>query len=116
MLEVKVRLPRDVAEALDYAREKLNWSHANILVRTCRRDWESPEMAPIDDFCTTDNKALVIAEALVNGYEIEETPEDKVREYYKDQIRYYNDHRDSTGQAILKILNILNIKIEGVNA
>lgn len=52
--------------------------------------------------------------ALVNGYEVEETPEDKVRYYYMKQSRI-GDLIDSTDYAIRHVLDLLGIKIEGIN-
>jgi hypothetical protein len=115
----KVKLPKEVAEAIDYAREGMNWSHANILVRSVRGDWESSEMQPLRDFCRTDNFYLILAQALVNGYEVEQTPEDKVREYYEslksEEGKDWTASNYQKACATVDILNLLNIKIKGVN-
>lgn len=58
---------------------------------------------------------------LIVGYEVEETPEDKVREYYKKNANreapdtYSTAHKLGTRDGILGTLSLLNIKIEGVN-
>jgi hypothetical protein len=45
---------------------------------------------------------------LLHGYEVEETPEDKVREYYY--------HQNGPAQNVIETtLDMLNIKIEGIN-
>ncbi|CAM4100932.1 DUF1642 domain-containing protein [Paenibacillus alkaliterrae] len=69
----KVKLPREVARALNYARNRLGWTDGNILVRTIRGDWESAEMQPLNEFVQSDDDRILIAAALVNGYEVEET-------------------------------------------
>ncbi len=59
-----------------------------------------------------------LMKALVNGYEVEKTPEEKVREYYLDSTdsevysRAFTFHYDD---AIRTTLDLLGIKIEGVN-
>jgi hypothetical protein len=58
----------------------------------------------------------ILIEALVNGYEVEETPEDKVRELYEylgqESIHYASKDIQNKIQIML---NLLNIKIVGVN-
>ncbi len=68
-----------------------------------------------------------LAEILINGYEVEKSPEDKVREYYEkcrlnyieaDDKRLFSQAEYLNGQStgISLTLEILGIKIEGVNA
>ncbi|WKT37422.1 hypothetical protein [Bacillus amyloliquefaciens] len=67
---------------------------------------------------------LTLAAALVNGYEAEATPEEKVREYYEKLWADYCDSDDglneiaceSARHAVKETLNLLGIKVEGVNA
>jgi hypothetical protein len=65
-----------------------------------------------------------LMEALICGYEVEKTPEENVREYWKGVMtrwsldnndpmeRYYEGSHD----AIITVLGILGIKIPGVNS
>lgn len=62
----------------------------------------------------TDNLPLY-AKVIVNGYTVEETPEDKVREYYESN-RGQGEYGGITTEAIRETLNLLGIKIKGVNA
>jgi hypothetical protein len=65
-------------------------------------------------------------QALVNGWEVEQTPEDKLREVYTKQTPnhseghpgYYRELENckSFQEGITFALNTLNIKISGVNA
>ncbi|MED0870398.1 hypothetical protein P4T23_15465 [Bacillus spizizenii] len=66
---------------------------------------------------------MTLAAALVNGYEIEKTPEEKVREFYDgfkgDPQKYPAEthSRCKTSQRVIKCtLNLLGIEIKGVNA
>jgi hypothetical protein len=57
--------------------------------------------------------------ALYVGYEVEQTPEEKVREYF-NRVRPFEHHcemqpGDFKVMAIKHTLNLLGIKIEGVN-
>jgi len=57
---------------------------------------------------------MTIAAALINGYEVEKTPEEKVREYYES----YGGSPSAMErkEAVQDTLDLLGIKIEGVNA
>ncbi|QYG88290.1 hypothetical protein [Bacillus atrophaeus] len=61
---------------------------------------------------------LTLAAALVNGYEIEKTPEEKVREYFEKLWTCCcgTDEIEIAEETIINTLNLLGIKIEGVNA
>ncbi|MCY9372652.1 hypothetical protein [Bacillus haynesii] len=74
--------------------------------------------------CLNELDFMTLAAALINGYEVEKTPEEKVREYYEelcdefdcaywssDEIKYL-----CKKQAVRETLDKLGIKIEGVNA
>lgn len=106
----KVKLPKEVAEAIRVVRGayKSNCEFDLEFLKRESFDW----MQPIIEYTqeSRDNMANYFA-ALVNGYEVEQTPEDKVREYYN------NIKQNQELQAVaLRLLDILNIKIEGVNA
>ncbi|WP_332606816.1 hypothetical protein [Bacillus spizizenii] len=73
--------------------------------------------------CLNDLDIMTLAAALVNGYEIEKTPEEKVREFYDgfkgDPQKYPAEthSRCKTSQRVIKCtLNLLGIEIKGVNA
>ncbi|NME91527.1 hypothetical protein [Bacillus velezensis] len=67
---------------------------------------------------------LTLAAALVNGYEVEATPEDRVREYFAElqekqrtaQSRGVTFSLECERDGVINTLNLLGIKIEGVNA
>lgn len=80
---------------------------------------DTPEFQPIASM-----DLMTLAAALVNGYEVEKTPEEKLREYYESLWSDYCDSDDpfievaceSARAAVKETLNLLGIKIEGVNA
>ncbi|MFC8958253.1 hypothetical protein ACFTXL_01020 [Bacillus subtilis] len=82
----------------------------------------------IEEFsCLNDLDIMTLAAALVNGYEVEKTPEEKLREYFEETKRT-RDERHLAGDiegkrfhggalvGICNTLERLGIKIEGVNA
>ncbi|MGG4028702.1 hypothetical protein ABEV77_04140 [Bacillus subtilis] len=78
----------------------------------------------IEEFsCLNELDIMTLAAALVNGYEVEKTPEEKLREYYESLWSDYCDSDDpfievaceSARAAVKETLNLLGIKIEGVN-
>lgn len=79
---------------------------------------DTPEFQPIASM-----DLMTLAAALVNGYEVKKTPEEKVREYYESLWSDNCDSDDpfievaceSARAAVKETLNLLGIKIEGVN-
>lgn len=59
---------------------------------------------------------LEMAEILINGYELKETPEERLVDFLNFKIR--DDFREfdkGIKLGVLKTLDILNIKIKGIN-
>lgn len=98
----KVKLPRKIAERLDdIIGNPFNDSFYSQLM-------EYKNKYPSD---ITQNSWDKVIEAIVNGYVVEETPEEKIWDFYhtKASCDMHPHH------AIQHVLNILNIKIDGVN-
>lgn len=114
----KVILPRDVAKAIEaiigrggedkdiiaYAMDRYTVKDASVIFHYAQENFHD------------------IMSALVNGYTVEQTPEEKVREYYDEQERladeaaYDGDYNAGQAYAIEHTLNLLGITIEGINA
>lgn len=118
----KVKLPKEVAEAIETLRNPENGFSDYAIIGMLYSHTHHKELDSIQilnshmgqDKMHPDN----LITALVNGYEVEETPEDKVRAWYE----LFNQSENKTVfnalevQGIIeKTLNLLNIKIEGVN-
>jgi Protein of unknown function (DUF1642) len=121
----RVILPREVAEAIEKIREKGGRNYA-IIRAAIKLSEASTEEKVISDWVAEnfqDNlDALIIA--LVNGYEIEKSPEDKVREYYEEMREVFKSTIDGSYDeeylrgimhGVVKTLNLLGIKVPGVN-
>ncbi|MEK4970740.1 hypothetical protein MKX29_24350 [Cytobacillus sp. FSL R7-0696] len=119
----KPKLTAEQAKALEALRNV--WSSGGkflggrqIIKEKLDGGWTVPDFAPANSIDDDDFIA-----ALYIGYEIEQSPEEKLREYYVCQEQSYHD---SVGTeriehlakvvAIRNTLAILGIQIEGINA
>lgn len=125
-----ITLPKDVADAIDRLKgEEFNWTvelmdSANFInvdgyVAVSSGEPSYPIAAYIaEDY---DNNLPRYMTGLVNGYEVEQAPEEAVREYYLamescikssgSDVGFYEGSAD----AIVLTLNLLGVKIPGVN-
>ena len=118
----KITVPPSVATAIRFFTDLADTKHeafADIL----SLGYESERSQLI--LCHFDGNYDELMEALICGYQIEKSPEEKVREYYSQLMWIYNDadygtieeiSPESEMRGIVKTLDILGIKIEGVNA
>ena len=114
----KVRLPRQVAEALESARIDYPNEDDFILWKSCQEDGKKNYFKVLQSFTRSRGGAITLARAILNGYEIETEPitvtitpemQDKLRKMYNDSPR---DERVGIRYA----LTALDLKIHGVNA
>ncbi|ASB64746.1 hypothetical protein ACWGRE_07365 [Bacillus velezensis] len=119
---MKPTITKEQAEVIESARgfgHEDDWilrSHADFLSGHAPRWYDGHTFDDMD--------VTTLAAALINGYEIEGTPEDRVREYY-DELQEKQRTAQSRGvtfslecerEGVINTLNLLGIKIEGVNA
>lgn len=122
----KVKLPRGVAGAIETIRKSNMSEHGLYDIDWLESDIDDNDQIRIakDSICiyiesSTDqfdpkHPLINYYKALVNGYEVEETPEEKVRYWYENpDIHNYNPN--SWKMGIKVTLDALGIKIEGVN-
>lgn len=117
----KVTVTKEVAKAIEYRRsiEGGGYNFDKFMqVKTARFNFCEPVEAlnavPIE----------TLASALINGYEVEKSPEENVREYY-NVLKLREEYLEKSGVhggqhrqgwlSVEETLNILGIKIEGVN-
>ncbi len=111
----KVSLPRDVAEAIETLRKR-ELSNYGIVgaISGAPRCLSKEEEYAIDiihkwkEDKGVQYKYDKLLSALVNGFEIEQTPEEKVKEYY-------NDCGMIQKEVVREVLNLLDMKVDGVN-
>jgi hypothetical protein len=97
----KVLLTKEQAEALESALEINGGDRAGVSQWHAQNIWTGKQ-EPLGDLdLETVNVALYV------GYEIEKGPAEKVYDYYLNNIE--------RGPVIENVLNLLNIKIKGIN-
>ena len=127
-----VRLPKNVAEAIErvwYAvQDDIATKHMRLTNWNFLKDEVEGHQVLDYDWKTlmgyAETYPLNYMQALVIGYEIEETPEDTVRNAFQhalNEIESLGDHPQvehwkGMKSGIIITLGALNIKIEGVNA
>jgi hypothetical protein len=121
----KITLPKEVAEAIAQQRGfDHGWLLYDIeLMAEERHSSANKSLATIYMYYKQNKQAYF--SALVNGYEIEQTPEEELRNFYEETVRVSNEcSSDSTervyNNGIIRgteySLKILGIDIEGINA
>lgn len=116
----KIIIPYEVAEAIEKLRG--HWSDWGVISRAA--DGQEPAAKTIHNyFSIVKEGRVLLLQALACGYEVEKTPEEKVRAYYKQAVQDVDSgdyDRIFTGRAakdaILFVLDAYGIKLEGVNA
>lgn len=124
----RVTLPREVADAIELMRDQ-GATNFGIMRRAHGATSSVPDLtiwrwAFYGDGKGSSNKLM---SALINGYEVEKTPEERVRRYYD---RLYEQGKASIDRkeykkaiewgekrtVVVETLDLLGITIEGVNA
>ncbi|MED2969444.1 hypothetical protein ABE128_13435 [Bacillus subtilis] len=120
---MKPTITKEQAEAIEVLRSTHDLTDEGFLLEYADVHFGSgsqvPEFGPIANM-----DLMTLAAALVNGYEVEKAPEEKVREYHRslvcdmDRALSYEEEGNyrSAIEAVEETLNLLGIKIEGVNA
>lgn len=111
----KIKLPHNVVRAIDDAlnldaypsTQHFLLAHAKAILE------EEPWAEPFE--CLNDVGILLMSEALVNGYEIEKTPEENIKEFYEAHVNDSSYRSRGICIGIVGTLEKLRIKIEGVN-
>jgi hypothetical protein len=106
----KVTLPREVAEAIEHYRVR-GFGNASIITIASNNGSGVGHAKTLVYYVLEDaDNSDILMSALVNGYEIETTPEDDLREYYDVLIGGCDKH------AVRCTLDILGIQVKGINA
>lgn len=118
----KVKLPKEVSNQVEALRRcsYSNWSILNFIEKNgvqgaVFKNWISEETEEPNE------RFDIFLQALVNGYEVEETPEEQIKahflKHWENQKTLSVDRETSRVicTTISNVLNALNIKIVGVN-
>jgi hypothetical protein len=104
----KVKLPKEVCDALDYAVNECAHKKPNIVAITLSRNWHGTQK---EFFVLNKQDTEVIMRALVLGYEPELSAEEQIKELYNHGAKGDDGiyHYDIRQKAILDTLKILGI-------
>lgn len=105
-------IPAEIADAIEKARSH-RWDNERIAYFVVNPDPTATGIAALRSIPFD-----TLPAALVNGYERELTPHEKIRERYEWEVPTTSEQFWSDGyvSGMLFTLNTLGIKIEGVNA
>jgi hypothetical protein len=109
----KVKLPKDVAEAIGWYEDSAKMRYQVMVVGFNDYYYCTPQ-ARIMQAYTKEHPDL-FAQAVLNGYEVEQTPEDEIRVYYQRFSKGTHSYDEGYCAGVIDTLKILNIKIKGVN-
>ena len=108
----KVKVSKEVAEAIEREKRKLNGYNDNQLFSTLfenKINRRVPELIGIG--------SIEFAKMLLNGYEVEQTPEEKILAEYNWRKPFNCGIEGRIYREGMKfVLNAYNIQIQGVNA
>jgi hypothetical protein len=106
----KVTIPREVAEAIEYWRSQ-GMSDASIVATAVTNGGVNKHSRALVNFVLERaGNSGILMRALLNGYEVEQSPEERVREYY-DNMLYANG--DTYADIIKDTVDLIGIKIKG---
>jgi len=112
----KITVPVEVARAISLMRKEgatnyeiIHRANGALLTEpdVVLRRWAFGEQA--------EGSPDMLMSALINGYEVEKTPEERLREYYEEFSRLPDDYEAGVLEGVYKTLEILGITIEGIN-
>ncbi|WP_064199117.1 hypothetical protein [Brevibacillus brevis] len=122
----KVIFPKEVAQAIESVLNQLK--HSDVANHIILTNWSylagmfKKEYSVLYEFAKT--SMIDYVNGLVNGYEVVETPEDKVKAFYEEAMQILlnpNNYQPATvtfsqgvATGILKTLNILGIEVVGL--
>lgn len=124
----KVIFPKEVAQAIESVLKK--HEHDDIINHLALTNWSylagmfKKEYSVLYEFAKT--SMIDYVNGLINGYEVELTPEEKVRALYEEalqiQLKAYNyqpatvSFSQGVTTGIAKTLNALGIKVDGITS
>jgi hypothetical protein len=114
----KVKLPREVIEAIEhYSKSEFGYTKYGVL-DCIVGEASSYSMKARSVLISAHGEGPcwdVLMEAIINGYEVEETPEERIKETFERFERSEVGREVGFAGGIKFSLNELGIKIEGIN-
>ena len=114
----KVKVSSEMNKAIESALDEYDRDPNDVLANH-KYDWVF-ECAPLNSL-----NHFQLAELLINGYEVEQTPQEKIKAYFDNCERILGEFKDGCllmnadykgrREGVLATLSLLNIKVSGVN-
>ena len=123
MANEKVTVSKEVAEAIETLRSNVGGHNLNEygIITYLDNDAQRrayPELNVLYSYYlsgSANGYPVDLMKALINGYEVEKTPEEIIKENY-EELCDYDDLDRACKDSFRFVLDTLGIKIEGVNA
>jgi hypothetical protein len=108
----KAKLTKEQAQTIGYFKESDDWTNSSLVEAHAYNPnrWEDSG-SPINGMPVD-----TLIRALYIGYEVEQTPEEQLLQYYKMQKNSVSDDQERTEVAIVRVLEFLKIKVKDINA
>jgi hypothetical protein len=116
----KVVLPKDIVDAIENLKTK-GWDASGILIQVAQSVYNEKDFATLhlyvwEEYSEINEKFLLLTKALLNGYTVAKSPGQKVREFYEAFAESDDSLDQGVSYGITRTLDMLGIKIAGINA
>ncbi|PFW41339.1 hypothetical protein COL28_20630 [Bacillus thuringiensis] len=103
----KVKVSCEVADALELARVIRS---DETITNMCISKSFVEDQSPLNNL-----NPYIMVKILINGYEVEQTPEEKLMNHYKECVYSHTTDDQIYARGIKKAVNILGLEIKGIN-
>lgn len=111
----KVKLPADVAKALNYTLNKRGKGWTRNIPGLSNAAKNNKQYATIINFMKAQKGNYEILQtATVIGFEYDATPEERLRDYY-NSLEKADYHIGDLSNVVVEVLSILGKEVEGIN-
>ncbi|MEJ9310370.1 hypothetical protein P4655_03250 [Priestia megaterium] len=111
----KVKLPVDVARALNYTLNKRGKGWTRNMPELSNAAKRNPQYAAIVGFIKEkEGNYELLQDATVLGFDYDATPEERLRDYY-NSLKDVDYHLGDLSDVVVEVLSILEKEIEGIN-
>lgn len=99
----KIKVSREVAKEVEYAKEEFRYELAALKYLFMEAEIEN------------DDDVLLAVKAYLNGYDVEGTPEERIKELFYAYAGENDFYESDAQKAIIELLEIRGEEVEGVN-
>ncbi|WP_162927807.1 DUF1642 domain-containing protein [Bacillus sp. Y1] len=121
-MDKKIVIPKEIADAVESLKSR-NYDDKSLIIFLTQQVFSGDHDLEVlvkythDTTWKVNDNFMLLISALINGYNVEQTPEDKLREFYLDRRKSSEGSLYWTQADAVEItLDLLGIKIEGINS